>query len=173
MDASGMFAICSEMCNADLHSGAEKMKGTFKQKVLRDMLTQELESRAIDIILPATQDAILVACPLAVQTFKEIVALHAGAQETERADALLQRLVVGDEGVCSERVANLKLSGKIKAPARSIFGFGDAMGMPTLTANVGFVRAAASQGVKLSVIPLHCGGRALSELAERDPGVEY
>lgn len=39
--------------------------------------------------------------------------------------------------------------------------------MSTLTANTGFVRAAVGQGVHLSVIPLTCGGRALSELAER------
>ena len=167
LDVSAMLAMCSEMCNTLLDPLAEKAKGAFKHQVLRDMLSQELESRAMEIILPAIEGKQLVVSPLALRTFKDIVASVGGPNEQKRADALLEQLEVGGDGVCSARVAALRLSGKIKAHSREIFGFGDATGMSTMTANTGFVRAAEGQGVKLSVVPLTCGGRALSELAER------
>jgi hypothetical protein len=64
-----------------------------------------------------------------------------------RAAELIPKIEVRPD-ISSGRVANLRLSGKIKAGARTIFGFGDAHGLHTMSANLGFVRAAASQGVR-------------------------
>lgn len=70
---------------------AEKARGAFKHKVLRDMLSQELDSRAMAIITPAIAGKQLVASPLALSTFKDIVSSVAGPKEQKRADDLLKR----------------------------------------------------------------------------------
>ena len=44
------------------------------------------------------------------------------------------------------------MSGKIKHRSLAIFGTGDHLKLSTITANVGFVRAAKGQGIDLAVI---------------------
>ena len=62
------------------------------------------------------------------------------------------------------RCAGLQLTAKVKARARDIFGFGDALNMSTITSNSGFVRAARAQGVRLCVLEITGGGRAVESV---------
>ena len=74
----------------------------------------------------------------------------------------------------SPRVSGLGLSGKIKKRSLAIFGTGDSRGVKTVTANVGFVRAAKGQGVDIPVVihesralteaKMHSGGKRIAPL---------
>uniref|UniRef100_A0A1X7VMT4 DUF1308 domain-containing protein n=1 Tax=Amphimedon queenslandica TaxID=400682 RepID=A0A1X7VMT4_AMPQE len=103
----------------------------------------------------------LLACKTAIDDFKSILSVVAGPSEKERAKELLSRInVVPDQP--SERARNLHNSGRIKERAKIIFGTGDSLQAITLTANEGFVRAAAGRGISFNVIVHPC--RALAEL---------
>ena len=59
----------------------------------------------------------------------------------------------------------LKTSGKIRHNSKIVFGTADRLRLKIVSANQGFVRAAAGQGCRLSVIAHD--GRALSGTARR------
>jgi hypothetical protein len=79
--------------------------------------------------------------------------------------SLLARVAVVDD--CpSARTMALTVSNRIKHRAKVVFGSGDTLCATTLTANEGFVRAAAHKGVHFDVI-IH-PSRALTE-AKQSP----
>ncbi len=61
----------------------------------------------------------------------------------------------------SPRLAGLDATGRIRERSRAIFGTGDRLGVITVTANGGFVRAARGRGVHLAAV-VH-ESRALAE----------
>lgn len=68
----------------------------------------------------------------------------AGPGEKIRGDELIERLKVVPD--CpSEKALSLRAGGKVKHRSVVIFGTGDTLKIPTVTANVGFVRAAEHQ----------------------------
>lgn len=52
----------------------------------------------------------------------------------------------------TERVMGLPTTRKLAMKNKIVFGTGDRWGAPTLTANMGFVRAVAQSGMSLSTI---------------------
>jgi hypothetical protein len=52
----------------------------------------------------------------------------------------------------SQRVMAMRQTGRIKYTDQVIFGTGDNLGIPTITGDAGFVRAASAQGVNLNVL---------------------
>ncbi|XP_020318778.1 UPF0415 protein C7orf25 homolog [Oncorhynchus kisutch] len=132
----------------------------FKEQVLTEQAAQERQ----DKVLPRLQEFMagkeLYACQSAVNDFRVILDTLGGPGEKVRADELLRRLrVVPDQP--SERTQRLTASSKVNPRSLMIFGTGDTLRAVTMTANSGFVRAAANQGVRYSVF-IH-QPRALTE----------
>ena len=75
----------------------------------------------------------------------------AGPLETARAGRLLDRVQIVPDNP-SARASALKVTKKVGANDKVIFGTGDRLGAPTMTADDKFVRGAAAQGVPFDVI---------------------
>ncbi|CAF3418611.1 unnamed protein product [Rotaria socialis] len=102
----------------------------------------------------------LFICQTAYEEFNSIVNVVGGPNEKKRAEELFKRLTIVPDCL-SERSTVLQESVKIKPRTKIIFGTGDHLRAVTMTANRGFVRAAAQQGVPFAVY-LH-QSRALTE----------
>ncbi|XP_041960870.1 UPF0415 protein C7orf25 homolog [Alosa sapidissima] len=132
----------------------------FKEQVLTEQAAQERQDKVLPKLEEFMQGKELFACQSAVQDFRVILDTLGGPGEKARADELLARLtVVPDEP--SERTNRLVMSSKVNPRSLMIFGTGDSLRAVTMTANSGFVRAAANQGVRYSVF-IH-QPRALTE----------
>ncbi|CAH8334741.1 unnamed protein product [Eruca vesicaria subsp. sativa] len=92
-----------------------------------------------------------VVCESVVSEFKELVSMYGGPNEKHRAEQLLKSLMVVDDNP-TERVMGLPTTRKLAMKNKIVFGTGDRWGAPTLTANMGFVRAVAQSGMSLSTI---------------------
>lgn len=112
----------------------------------------------------------LFTCQSAVKDFNDILKTVGGEKERERARALLEKVTIVDDNP-SDRSKNMKTSASIKERSKIIFGTGDSLKAITTTANVGFTRAAASQGVEFSVF-IH-ESRALTESKESQASLAY
>ncbi|XP_034985418.1 UPF0415 protein C7orf25 homolog isoform X2 [Zootoca vivipara] len=135
----------------------------FKEKVLSEQAVQEREESVLPLLEDFMKGKELFACQSAVKDFQVILETLGGAGEKSRALLLLERIsVVPDQP--SERALRLVPSSKINSRSLTIFGTGDALKAITMTANSGFVRAAANQGVRFSVF-VH-QPRALTESKE-------
>ncbi|XP_060103657.1 UPF0415 protein C7orf25 homolog [Heteronotia binoei] len=135
----------------------------FKEKVLTEQAVQEREESVLPSLEEFMKGKELFACESAVRDFQVILETLGGPGEKNRAALLLERVnVVPDQP--SERALQLVLSSKINSRSLTIFGTGDTLKAVTMTANSGFVRAAANQGVKFSVF-IH-QPRALTESKE-------
>ncbi|XP_046883972.1 UPF0415 protein C7orf25 homolog [Hypomesus transpacificus] len=133
---------------------------TFKEQVLTEQAAQERREKVLPCLEEFMQDKELYACQSAVQDFRVILETLGGPGEKARAEKLLARLhVVPDQP--SDRTQRLTTSSKVNHRSLMIFGTGDSLQAVTMTANSGFVRAAANQGVRYSVF-IH-QPRALTE----------
>nr|XP_020654072.1 UPF0415 protein C7orf25 homolog [Pogona vitticeps]XP_020654073.1 UPF0415 protein C7orf25 homolog [Pogona vitticeps]XP_020654074.1 UPF0415 protein C7orf25 homolog [Pogona vitticeps]XP_020654075.1 UPF0415 protein C7orf25 homolog [Pogona vitticeps]XP_020654076.1 UPF0415 protein C7orf25 homolog [Pogona vitticeps]XP_020654077.1 UPF0415 protein C7orf25 homolog [Pogona vitticeps]XP_020654078.1 UPF0415 protein C7orf25 homolog [Pogona vitticeps]XP_020654080.1 UPF0415 protein C7orf25 homolog [Pogon len=135
----------------------------FKEKVLTEQATEEREESVLPLLEEFMKGKELFACESAVKDFRVILETLGGAGEKCRAALLMERIsVVPDQP--SERALRLVPSSKINSRSLIIFGTGDTLKAITMTANSGFVRAAANQGVRFSVF-IH-QPRALTESKE-------
>ncbi|NXN93469.1 CG025 protein, partial [Rhinopomastus cyanomelas] len=135
----------------------------FKEKVLTEQAAQERRERVLPQLEMFMEGKELFACQSAVRDFQSILETLGGPGEKERAAVLLERIsVVPDQP--SDRALRLVASSKINSRSLAIFGTGDTLKAITMTANSGFVRAAANQGVRFSVF-VH-EPRALTESKE-------
>ncbi|NXF83071.1 CG025 protein, partial [Sclerurus mexicanus] len=135
----------------------------FKEKVLTEQAAQERRERVLPQLEEFMQGKELFACESAVRDFQSILETLGGPGEKERAALLVKRInVVPDQP--SARALGLVTSSKINSRSLTIFGTGDTLKAITMTANSGFVRAAANQGVRFSVF-VH-QPRALTESKE-------
>uniref|UniRef100_U3KI76 Chromosome 7 open reading frame 25 n=1 Tax=Ficedula albicollis TaxID=59894 RepID=U3KI76_FICAL len=135
----------------------------FKEKVLTEQAAQERRERVLPQLKEFMEGKELFACESAVRDFQSILETLGGPGEKERAALLVKRInVVPDQP--SDRALGLVASSKINSRSLAIFGTGDTLKAITMTANSGFVRAAANQGVRFSVF-VH-QPRALTESKE-------
>ncbi|KAJ7322699.1 hypothetical protein JRQ81_018986 [Phrynocephalus forsythii] len=135
----------------------------FKEKVLTEQAMEERKESVLPLLEEFMKGKELFACESAVKDFQVILETLGGAGEKSRAALLMERIrVVPDQP--SERALRLVPSSKINSRSLTIFGTGDTLKAITMTANSGFVRAAANQGVRFSVF-IH-QPRALTESKE-------
>ncbi|NP_001121316.1 UPF0415 protein C7orf25 homolog [Xenopus laevis] len=135
----------------------------FKEKVLTEQAAQERQEKVLPLLKSFMEAKELFACESAIKDFQSILETLGGPAEKERAALLVKSItVVPDQP--SERASKLACSSKINSRSISIFGTGETLKAITMTANSGFVRAAANQGVKFSVF-IH-QPRALTESKE-------
>ncbi|KAI3982808.1 hypothetical protein MKX01_010291 [Papaver californicum] len=98
-------------------------------------------------------------CETVHSEFKELVSVCGGANERLRADQLLKHLSIVPDAP-SVRMMGLPTTRKIAAKNKVVFGTGDYWRAPTLTANMGFLRAISQTG--MSLLTLEHRPRALT-----------
>ncbi|OQR68365.1 UPF0415 protein C7orf25-like [Tropilaelaps mercedesae] len=157
LDVSSMIAYVSALTN-----------GRADFRFQENILTEQAESERIEPVKPVLKTLMssrkLVCCQSAFDDFKQITKVMAGPTEQTATVELLERLeVVPDQP--SQRTTDLDMKGKIKKRPLIIFGTGDTHKAVTVTANIGFLRAAAGQGVHF-VAFVH-PSRALTENKEK------
>ncbi|XP_044310010.1 UPF0415 protein C7orf25 homolog isoform X2 [Varanus komodoensis] len=135
----------------------------FKEKVLTEQAVLEREESVLPVLEEFMKGKELFACESAVKDFQVILETLGGPGEKSRAALFMERVTVVPNQP-SERALRLVPSSKINRRSLTIFGTGDALKAITMTANSGFVRAAANQGVRFSVF-IH-QPRALTESKE-------
>ncbi|KAJ6849605.1 putative UPF0415 protein C7orf25-like protein [Iris pallida] len=92
-----------------------------------------------------------IICESVYSEFKELVMICGGPNEKLRADLLIKRLLIVRDSP-SERVAGLPTTRKVAMKNKITFGTGDYWQAPTLTANMGFVRAISQIGMSLLTV---------------------
>ncbi|RXN08696.1 UPF0415 C7orf25-like protein [Labeo rohita] len=153
LDITTLITYVSSLSHGNCHF-------TFKEVVLTEQAAQERQEKVLPQLEEFMKGKELFACHSAVEDFRVILDTLGGPGEKSRAETLLARLkVVPDQP--SERTKRLVMSSKVNRRSLMIFGTGDTLQAITMTANSGFVRAAANQGVRYSVF-IH-QPRALTE----------
>ncbi|XP_016342841.1 UPF0415 protein C7orf25 homolog [Sinocyclocheilus anshuiensis] len=153
LDITTLITYVSSLSHGNCHF-------TFKEVVLTEQAAQERQEKVLPRLEEFMKGKELFACHSAVEDFRVILDTLGGPGEKSRAKELLARLkVVPDQP--SERTKRLVTSSKVNHRSLMIFGTGDTLQAITMTANSGFVRAAANQGVRYSVF-IH-QPRALTE----------
>lgn len=153
LDITTLITYVSSLSHGNCHF-------TFKEVVLTEQAAQERQEKVLPRLEEFMKGKELFACHSAVEDFRVILDTLGGPGEKSRAEELLARLkVVPDQP--SERTSRLVASSKVNRRSLMIFGTGDTLRAITMTANSGFVRAAANQGVRYSVF-IH-QPRALTE----------
>lgn len=157
LDVTALLALVSNLSNGSANC-------MFESTVLKEHAAQERKTPVMPALNEVLANKRLVACQTAVVAFQNIVATIGGVEETKRTQELLERVQVVDDEP-SERCLALRKSSKINRRALIIFGTGDKRKAVTVTANSGFIRAAAQSGVKLTTYEHQA--RALTENKEQ------
>ncbi|XP_016386439.1 UPF0415 protein C7orf25 homolog [Sinocyclocheilus rhinocerous] len=153
LDITTLITYVSSLSHGNCHF-------TFKEVVLTEQAAQERQEKVLPRLEEFMKGKELFACHSAVEDFRVILDTLGGPVEKSRAEELLARLkVVPDQP--SERTQRLVMSSKVNRRSLMIFGTGDTLRAITMTANSGFVRAAANQGVRYNAF-IH-QPRALTE----------
>lgn len=156
LDVSTFLAYVSNMTNGYCYA-------KYNEKLLTDLAKME-QVRPVKIILDQLfKSRKLVCCETAHRDFLEILSTVGGEDEKKRASEMLKFVSVVPDNPSSQAIALDKTS-KIKERSKVVFGTGDMMKAVTVSANLGFLRAARSQGVKF-VAFVH-ESRALTECKE-------
>ncbi|XP_059155669.1 UPF0415 protein C7orf25 homolog [Physella acuta] len=157
LDVTSLIALVSSVTNGRCHL-------VFRDKVLSEQAAEERLAPVLPLISEYITGKELFVCETALRSFNTILDTLGGPGEKMRSAALMSRVkVVGDNP--SQRAANLRCQGRIKERSKVVFGTGDTLEAVTVTSNMGFVRAAQSQGVQFPVF-LHAA-RALTEQKEK------
>ncbi|XP_076837217.1 UPF0415 protein C7orf25 homolog [Brachyhypopomus gauderio] len=153
LDITTLITYVSSLSHGNCHY-------TFREQVLTEQAAQERQEKVLPKLDAFMQGKELFACHSAVHDFRVILDTLGGPGEKTRAEQLLARLTVVPDRP-SDRTQRLVTSSKVNRRSLTIFGTGDSLRAVTMTANSGFVRAAANQGVRYSVF-IH-QPRALTE----------
>ena len=177
LDVSTMLTLVSNLSNGfdQFHYGVP---------VLDDQANRERNERVLPKLERFLENKTLLACEEAVCKFEKIVKIIGGEKEKQRARKLMSNLTVVPNNP-SARTLSLITSSKLNKRAKvgcyyvdrlfsnidlvlllsqTVFGTGDHERAITVTANIGFVRAALQNGVRYSVFEHE--PRALTELKE-------
>lgn len=157
LDVSTMIAQVSNLTNGFCNF-------QFQEGILTDQATRERQypvRRVLDLLFKGHK---LVCCQTAYDDFTEILSTVAGEKEKARASEMLANIMVVPDNP-SEKTLALQTSSKVRDRSKIIFGTGDNLKAITVTANLGFVRAAQSQGIKF--VALVHESRALTEQKEK------
>nr|CAG4651301.1 EOG090X0CWG [Simocephalus serrulatus]SVE94484.1 EOG090X0CWG [Simocephalus serrulatus] len=142
LDITCMVAYVSSMTNG----GANFL---FPKTIYNQQAEWERKSAAKPKLEVLFRDKQLVTCRQALNDFQTLVERMGGPGENRRTHDLVQRLNIVEDSTCG-RIANLQLTSNVKTRSRLIFNTADHLGIVIVTANTGFVRSAASQGMEIA-----------------------
>ncbi|GFY70635.1 UPF0415 protein C7orf25 homolog [Trichonephila inaurata madagascariensis] len=156
LDVSTFLAYVSNMTNGHCHA-------KYKEKLLMDLAEMERAHAVKPVLDQLFQGRKLVCCETAHRDFLEILSTVGGESEKQRASEMLNKVSIVPDNPSPKALA-LEKTSKIKERSKIVFGTGDSMKAVTVSANLGFLRAAQSQGIKF-VAFVH-ESRALTECKE-------
>lgn len=157
LDTTALVAIVSGISNGGvgkLMSIPEaETRARFKcnYKFVMDQAHSELQSPILVELGNAVDGKKCIICETVNSEFKEIVTMCGGPEEQTRSSQLLKRLIVVPDSP-SARMMDLPTTRKLAMKNKVVFGTGDHWRAPTLTANMGFVRAVSQSGMPLLTI---------------------
>ncbi|KAK1420931.1 hypothetical protein QVD17_22903 [Tagetes erecta] len=153
-DTTALIAIVSGISNGNtqklLATPDSELKARFKgnTEFVIGQAMSEIESPIHMDINKVICGKICIICESVCSEFKELVLMCGGVNEKLRAEQLLKALVVTPD--CpSVRMLSLPTTRKLGLKNKIVFGTGDHWHAPTLTANMGFVRAVLQTGMSL------------------------
>jgi hypothetical protein len=157
LDTTALVALVSELTNCGARA-LKQMTSEEREKQFPSMakfVVDQAQSELERPLLPEFQEILLHRLPIiseyVLDEFRSIVLANGGTCENQRAEELLGCLKVVPT-MASVRVNALGETGKIKPRHKLVFGTGDFWQAPTLTANMGFVRAVHQTGMALAII---------------------
>ena len=129
-----------------------------------NLIAMQAEDQLVNDQLPRLKSFLegktLIISQTAFDEFQEIVSKVSGPNERKRAEELLKKVkIVPDQA--SQLSLTLPNTSKFSKRSINVFGTGDSLKVPTITANHAFIRAAGQAGVNFCVL-LH-EPRVLSE----------
>ncbi|KAG0559089.1 hypothetical protein KC19_10G078300 [Ceratodon purpureus] len=157
MDTTALVAIVSELTNGGaqqlLNMSSEEREKRFPgmAKFVYEQALVELDEPFMPQFERILSDKLPVICEYVYDEFTSIILTNGGPREKQRAQILLSQLKVLPN-LSSSRVDALPVTGKIKPRHKLVFGSGDFLQAPTVTANMSFVRAVQQQGMALAII---------------------
>ncbi|KAH9290162.1 hypothetical protein KI387_034279, partial [Taxus chinensis] len=157
LDTTALVALVSELSNGCAKKLAEMsvedMNKRFKSTAnfMREQAKSELEHPILDDLASVLAGKKAVISEYVHNEFRDLISMCSGTNEKRRAECLLKCILVLPNNP-SARVMGLPETGKIKSKHKIIFGTGDHLHAPTLTANMGFVRAVLQTGMPLLVL---------------------
>lgn len=153
-DTTALIAIVSGISNGNtqklLATPKDELKMRFKgnTEFVIGQVMSEIENPIHISIGKVISGRKCIICESVSSEFKELVLMCGGVNEKLRADQLLQHLVVVPDSP-SIRMVSLPTTRKLALKNKIVFGTGDYWHAPTLTANMGFVRAILQTGMSL------------------------
>lgn len=157
LDTTALVAIVSGISNG----GVGKLMGApeadtrarFKcnYKFVIDQAQSELQSPIFVELGKAVDGNKCIICETVSSEFKEIVSMCGGPEEKTRANQLLKQLIIVPDSP-SQRMMDLPTTRKLAMKNKVVFGTGDRWRAPTMTANMGFVRAVSQAGMPLLTV---------------------
>ncbi|KAF6153385.1 hypothetical protein GIB67_003575 [Kingdonia uniflora] len=164
-DTTALIALVSGISNGAaenlLTAPEDEMRNRFKgnfEFVIAQVMS-ELEDPILGGLTCLLSEKIGMICESVRLEFKELVSMCGGTNEKLRADRLLECFWVVPDSP-STRLMGLPTTRKIALKNKIVFGTGDYWLAPTLTANMGFVRAISQTG--MSLLTLEHRPRALT-----------
>ncbi|KAL6883488.1 hypothetical protein ACP4OV_010902 [Aristida adscensionis] len=157
LDTTAMVALVSGISNGGVGKlmavPEEETRARFKcnYKFVMDQAQSELQSPILVELEKAVDGKQCIICQTVKSEFKEIVSMCGGPEEKARARMLLKRLTIVPDSP-SIRMMDLPTTRKLAMKNKIVFGTGDHWRAPTLTANMGFVRAVSQTGMPLLTI---------------------
>lgn len=137
LDTTAMIAMVSELTHG-------LPKGRSKRPGIQSQFDEELRSPLKPQLDEIINEKRLVTCQESVDTFKTIIKDMAGPKETERAQGLLQRLIIVPSDV-SNRFVTINRNKNVTDLTLKTFGVGDKLKVPTLTSNRSVAKSVMSQ----------------------------
>ncbi|XP_024376320.1 uncharacterized protein [Physcomitrium patens] len=157
LDTTALVAMVSELTNGgaehlvNLSSEEREKRYPMMAKFVYEQALVELDEPFLPQFEEVFSDKLLVICEYVYDEFTSVILLNAGPREKLRAHVLFSQLKVVPN-LPSARVNALPETGKIKPRHKLVFGCGDFLQAPTVTANMSFVRAVQQQGVPVAII---------------------
>ncbi|KAK3156783.1 hypothetical protein QOZ80_2AG0111840 [Eleusine coracana subsp. coracana] len=120
-------------------------------KFVMDQAQSELQSPILLELGKVVNGKQCIICETVNSEFKDIVSMCGGPEEKTRTKLLLKQLIIVLDSP-SARMMDLPTTRKLAMKNKIVFGTGDHWRAPTLTANMGFVRAVSQSGMPLLTI---------------------
>lgn len=157
LDTTALVAVVSELTNGGaqqlLEMASEEREKRFPMmaKFVYEQALVELDEPFLPQFEKMLSDRLPVICEYVYDEFTSITLTNGGPREKQRAQLLLSQLKVVPN-MPSARVDALPETGKIKPRHKLVFGSGDFLQAPTVTANMSFVRAVQQKGMALAIV---------------------
>lgn len=157
LDTTALVAIVSGISNGGvgrlMGAPEAETRAKFKcnYKFVMDQARSELQSPILLELGKVVDGKKCIVCETVNSEFKEIVSICGGPEEKIRASQLLEQLIIVQDSP-SARMMDLPTTRKLAMKNKVVFGTGDHWRAPTLTANMGFVRAVSQTGMPLLTI---------------------